>query len=109
MSPTGRTRNVLHGTMQDIEKFLNFTMETCEDFTSGWLATLDTDLQISETNRVEYKYYEKPMSSNVCIQRLTAMDENSKMKTLSNDLTRRLLNTSESLDNEVRVDVMDSH
>ena len=66
-------------------------------------------MHISETNRVEYKYYEKPMSSNVYIQRLTAVDENSKMKTLSNDLTRRLLNTSESLDDEVRVEVINKY
>ena len=59
---------MLHSTMQDIEEFLNFTMETCDDFTSGWLATLDTDIRISEMNRIDYKYYEKPESSNICIQ-----------------------------------------
>ena len=44
--------------MQDLEEFLNFTMETVEDFSSGWLATLDTDLQVTDKNKVTYKFYE---------------------------------------------------
>ena len=37
------------------------------------------------------------------------MDENSRMKTLSNDLTRRLLNTSESLGDDERIDVINKY
>ena len=109
LSPTERTKRILHATMQYLDDFLNFTMETSEDFPSGWLATLDTDLRIEENNTISYKYYEKPMASNVCVQKLTAMDENSKMKTLSNELTRRLLNTSEALENKVRVQIIDDY
>ena len=84
-------------------------METKEDFASGWLATLDTDLSVNENNTIEYKFYEKPVSSNVTVQQRTAMDENNKMKTLSNELTRRLLNTSESLGDTVRIEVVDKY
>ena len=73
LSPTERTRRVLHGTMMDLEHSLKFTMETGEDFSSGWLATLDTDLKVTEENRVDYKCYEKPMSSNITVQKLSAM------------------------------------
>ena len=93
--------------MQDLEEFLNFTMETVDDFATGFLPTLDTDLGVTELNEVLYKFYEKPMCSNVCVQKLSAMDENSKVKTLSNELTRRLLNSSESLGNKERVRVVD--
>ena len=106
---TERTSKILHHTMNDIEEFLTFTMETSLDFSSGWLATLDTDLQMTEKNTLEYKFYEKPMSSNVTVQKDTAMDENQKIKTLSNELTRRLLNTSESLGDEERVVVVDRY
>ena len=44
LSPTERTQKALHGTMNGLEGFLTFTMETGEDFASSWLATLDTDL-----------------------------------------------------------------
>ena len=70
---------------------------------------MDTDLQMTENNRVEYKFYEKPMSSSVTVQKVTAMDENQKVKTLSNELTRRLLNTSEALVDEDRVMVVDNY
>ena len=109
LTPTERTKRVLHGSMRDIEEFLNFTMETGEDFDSGWLATLDTDLQVNSGNRVEYKFYQKPMASNVGVQKQSAMKENGKMKTLSNDLTRRLLNTSESLGMDERITVIDDY
>ena len=109
ISPTERTKNIIDGTMEGLEAFLKFTMETKEDFSSGWLATLDTDLLVSENNRIEYKFYEKPVSSNVTVQQKTAMDENNKMKTLSNELTRRLLNTSESLGDTVGIQVVDSY
>ena len=59
LSPTERTRKALHGTMNGLEGFLTFTMETGEDFASSWLATLDTDLKVTATNRVEYKHYVK--------------------------------------------------
>ena len=93
--------------MQDLEDFLNFTMETSDDFPTGWLATLDTELRVTANNIVDYNFYENSMSINVTVQRMSAMEENSKIKTLSNDLTRRLLNTSERLDFEKRILVVD--
>ena len=84
-------------------------METGEDFTSGWLPTLDTDIRISPQNIVDYKFYEKPMSSNMTVQKGSAMEENAKIKTLSNDLTRRLLNTSVRLGMEEKIKVIDAY
>ena len=109
ISPTERTKRIIDGAMGGIEEFLIFTMETKDKFASGWLATLDTDLSVNENNTIEYKFYEKPVSSNVTVQQRTAMDENNKMKTLSNELTRRLLNTSESLGDTVRIEVVDKY
>ena len=109
LTPTERTMNILHGTMMGLENFLNFTMETHENFDSGWLPTLDTDIRVTEQNIVDYNFYEKPMASNMCIQKKSAMEENSKMKTLANDLTRRLLNTSERLSMDERIKVVDDY
>ena len=38
----------------------------------------DTDLCVTEGNKIDYRCYEKPVSSNVTVQKLTAMEENSK-------------------------------
>ena len=109
MSPTERTKKILHATMSNLEDFLNFTMETENEFPNGWLPTLDTELKMMADNRVEYRFFEKPMSSNMGVQRLSAMEKNAKIQTLSNDLTRRLLNTSETLGIKERIMVVNQY
>ena len=49
-------------------------------------------MRISDRNQVEYMYYEKPMCSKKTVQMGSAMEENTKMKILSNNLMRRFLN-----------------
>ena len=49
------------------------------------------------------------MNTNVTVQRNTAMEENSKIKVLSNEMTRRLLNTKEDLGSEVRIAVVNDY
>ena len=96
--------------MAGIEGFLEFTYETCEDEEfKGWLPTLDTCLRVNSSNAVEYRYYEKPMTSTKAVQQRAAMDENSKINILSNDMMRRLLNTKEELGAEVRGAVVDQY
>ena len=109
LSPVEITRRVLHGTMMEVEEFLRFTMETEDDFALGWLPTLDTALKVGENNHVHYTFYEKPVSSNITVQFGSAMDDNSKMKVLANDLTRRLLNMSDSMGEGERVKVVDQY
>ena len=102
LTPTERTRRVIHEPMMGIESFLKFTMETCEEFEGEWLPTLDTELQVRVDNRVLYRFYEKPVAANMTVQFASAMEENNKMKVLANDLTRRLLNMSEDMTIEDR-------
>ena len=48
-------------------------------------------------NRILYRFYEKETCSQKTVQRRTAMEENVKMKIVSNDLVRRLCNSMEEL------------
>ena len=103
------TKRILHGTMTGIESFLEFTMETEEEF-DGWLPTLDTNIRVEErTNIILYKFFEKPMSANTVLHVHTAMPEDGKIRCLSNDLTRRMLTTSERVDDETRRDIVDKY
>ena len=86
----GRTKNVLKGTMNGIENYLEFTVESGEEFDGGWLPTLDTCLKVREDNIVEHKFYEKETSSSKTVQKRTAFEENSKIQVVSYDLVRRL-------------------
>ena len=108
LSPMEVTKRILHGTMTGIDSFLEFTMETGEDF-DGWLPSLDTNLTVEENNIINYKFYEKPMSANTVLHARTAMSEDAKIRCLSNDLTRRMLTTSERVSNSVRREIVDEY
>ena len=107
LSPTFRTMKVLEGTMVGIIKGLEMTMETKEDFDGKWLPTLDVSLSISSNNRLEFKHYEKPMCSNVTLQKSSAMEQNTKMGILSNEVMRRLFNIGGEIMDKERGETLD--
>ena len=97
LTPTEVTRRVLMGSMQVVEDYLKFTTETGDDFEDGWLPTLDVALSVDHTNRVNFRFFEKKTTTIRTVQKATAMNENSKQQVVSNDLIRRLLNTSQNM------------
>ena len=63
VSPEERTKRVLQGTMQGVEEYLEFTVESGEEFTDGWLPTLDLSLKVGEDNKIQYRFFEKDTCS----------------------------------------------
>ena len=82
-------------------KTLQCTVETCEDFADG-RPTLDTNIWM-EGGRVLNTFFEKEMSAKTVIHRDSALSENSKMASLSQNMVRHMRNTSERLPIEERV------
>ena len=95
--------------MGGIEKYLEFTVETGEEFQGGWLPTLDTSIRVGQDNQIMFKFFKKEVSSKRTVQKLSAMGENMKMSITANDLVRRLLNTSEQEGADVRSKVVDDY
>ena len=91
-----RTKRVLAQTMEGIESYLEFTVETGDDFEGGWLPTLDTSLKVDSGNQVDFKFYEKDTICKMALQSKSAMCENNKMQILSQEVVRRLYNTSDN-------------
>ena len=60
--------------MNDIWGFLSFTTEAEGDIQNKYLPTLDysTD-QVSENGYNKYRFFKKPMSSNLVLQKGTAL------------------------------------
>ena len=77
--------------MQEVLTFLTLTTEVGDE--EGWLPTLDLNIRMEGNNIVSWKYYEKPTTTSVTVQRRSALEENSKMQILSNDMVRRLAST----------------
>ena len=103
------TKRVILGTLNGVEDYLKFTIETEEDFEDKWLPTLDTKLRVDGSNQVLHAFYEKPTNSNLTVQRRSAMGEDAKIQILSNDLIRRLMNNSEELGRGARTKVVDDY
>ena len=97
MSREVRTKEILKETMGGIEDYLEFTVESGEEFSEGWLPTLDTTLKVGESNTIMYKYYEKETTAKTTVHQKSAMEENIKVQILANDVVRRLSNTQEEL------------
>ena len=108
-SGTLRTKEILLETFKGIEDYLDFTVETGEEFPGGWLPTLDTSFKVAKDNQVLFRYFEKPMTSSKTVQQDSAMEENAKLKTLSMDLIRRFLNSCEALGREEKKRIVDEY
>ena len=83
-------------------------METATDF-GGVLPTLDLSIWVREDNKTMYMFYSKPMASNMILQSRSAMPENMKIATLNQEVIRRMVNTSEDLDDFIRLEVVDNY
>ena len=86
--------------MEGVEDFLKFTTETEEDFSDGWLPTLDMALKVSPGNQILFKFWEKPTNTNRTINKRSSMGENMKQQILTQEIVRRLGNTCEDLGEE---------
>ena len=100
------TRRVLHQSMQEVIPSLSFTTEVGEG-EGNWLATLDTEIRVEESNLISYRQYEKPTTTNTVLMKRSALEENSKVQILANELARRLGNTDERQDSIVVGGVVD--
>ena len=109
LEPEEITRRVLMGSMGGIEDYLSFTTEIGGEFDDGWLPTLDTALRVTPENKIEYKFYEKPEGAKTTIQVRTAMGENVRNQTLSQEMVRRLMNTSEGLPENYYWEITDNY
>ena len=107
LSPIERTKRAVFGSMQGIVKCLAFTVETEEDFQDGWLPTLDFKLRVNSNNVIEYAFFEKPMASNQCLQTDTALNQNCMIRSLSNEVIRRLDAFNETVSHRMRIEALD--
>ena len=108
MTGLEKTLQVIQTIMNSICSFLKLTMESVLDF-EGVLPTLDLVIWVGDDNKVLYRHYQKPMASNMVLQRGSAMPENMKVASLNQEVLRRMMNTSEELDMSVRTEVVDEY
>ena len=120
LSDEKRTMNVVKNIMNSIYRNIKVDVEVPENFKDAKLPVLDFKCWVENksdggreikprTKKLLYTYFEKEMSTKYSILKTSAMPENTKINSLSNDMIRRMKNTSELLDQKVRNSVVDKY
>ena len=84
--------------MNDVFTFLKFTTELAEHFPDNKLPSLDTNVWVADKLTILFEYYGKPMATNLMVQAESALSKDIKLSSLSEEITRRLRNTSLEVD-----------
>ena len=63
---------------------------------------------VNQFNQIEYSFYEKPMVSNRCLQADTALNHNCLVRSLSNEVMRRLDSFSPGMPISEKVAALDT-
>ena len=108
MTGLENTTEILEGVMNGICGWLVLTMET-EIMFDGTLPTLDLQLWVNRENKVVYKYYEKPTTPATVLHARSAIPEATRRATLNQEMIRRMMNTSELVEEEVRLEIVDHY
>ena len=61
------------------------------------MPTLDTKLRVTYNNIILYKFYEKPTNPKTIYNKKTAMAKDIKIRSLTNEVIRRMVSTSEDV------------
>ena len=108
LTVTQRTARELQRILESVHPELRFEMETAEDFESRTLPTLDFQCWV-EGGRILYKFFSKPMAKKTQIMKTSALGENSKIASLTQEVVRRSKNTCEEVSIEERVTILNEY
>ena len=100
------TRQQLMKVLNSIFSFLEFTTEMQTEYQDGYMPTLDLKARLDSQNKISFQFFEKPTTSRYCVMQGSAMGEQSKVSILTQEVNRRLLNTSETEPQTVRDNIL---
>ena len=106
-SPSRMSAEVMISMMNDVFPFLKFTIELGEDFPDGKLPSLDTKVWILNAWTILFEFFEKTMASNLIVEAGSALSQEVKLATLSEEVTRRLRNTSLEVNHSTRMEILE--
>ena len=87
-----RMARICQAAMNSVNKDLQFTVESPEDFPKEQLPTLDFKIWQEQEQTINHTYYQKPMKTPLVVMARSGMATQQKIQILANELTRRLSN-----------------
>jgi hypothetical protein len=91
--------------------FIKLTTDTPDESNGGYMPVLDLQVKMGGENnrRVVYKFYSKKVSTRYTILQKSAHSVKTKFSTLTQECVRRLLNTSELVPREEKIEIMEQY
>ena len=108
LSGVVRTSRELNKMMDSIYGNLKVEMEHAEQFEDRTLPTLDFRMFVQD-NKVLYSFYQKPVANKCVIHKDSALGMNMKIASHTQNLIRRMKNTSEDVNMETRLAVINKY
>ena len=98
------TMEIVKEIAERVDPEIKFTIDTPCNHPDGYLPVLDTKMRVNieETNRIDFQFYEKPTKNPKLILADSALDSASKRTILTQECLRRLRNTKIQLGEEIR-------
>ena len=103
-----RTMDVIRELANDISDEIKVTYDIPSNYEDKKVPILDLKVGINSSNKIEYIFYQKPMNNRTVVSKDSAFSTQQKMAILSQECFRRLHNTSETANEEVKTEIMDS-
>ena len=107
-SPEERTIQEVGKSLNSVWEFLSFTTEGEKDFDNCMLPTLDFATHVENNGYLSYQFFSKPMSSNLVLEKGTALSTNCVFSSLRQDLVRRLYNTDIEVRMHTRIRIIEN-
>ena len=100
--------------MNSICSDMKFTYETQDDFSNGFLPTLDFQMRMYQDTdagcqQIQYLFFKKPMSCKYSILQTSLLSDIIKSNTITQEVIRRLSNTSVNLDKSTKVKIIQNY
>ena len=103
---------ILKEIMNSIAYDMDFKTENQDEYDDGFMHTLDFKLRLETTNkipRLRYQFFKKSVSSPIGILKTSALPEQIKPSTATQEIIRRLSNTDRSEALEVKNSILETY
>ena len=106
MKEDKRTMLIIKEIANSIDNQFSVTFDVPSNHPDGRVPILDVKVAVNKNNKVDYIFFKKPMANIKVIQKNSAMSYRQKITTLTQECFRRLHNTSEEIDENVKVVIL---
>ena len=103
-----RTMEIITELANNISENIEVTYDIPSNYEDGKIPILDVKAGINEENKIEFTFYRKPVTNPLVTLKSSALPMNQKMTILTQQCFSRLHNTSEEINDNVKVEILNT-